>query len=370
MRSFDRLSRVDPGVTLDRVVSGRIAIPGSRYATPARRLQFTEDLVARLEGAPNVESAALTSFVPAGAGGFGLGRLFLAEGQPEPPAGTDVLALWNVVTPHYFSTLGIRVVAGRPFDTRDKADTTPVMIVSRYFAERMFPNESPIGKRVRSWRDENILREVVGVVDEVRYWGLAERERAPLVYVPYSQDTQFGMLIVARSRGSDASPLPAAVRRALSAVDPEMAIADLRPLAASAARSVANERYATLLLSVLAAVALSLSALGIYGVTSYVFTLRRREMGIRLALGASRRNLYGLVFRHGFVLTSAGLVVGFAGAAAFTRWLETLLFNTSPADSTAWLAMVVVVILSTAVACAAPARRAASASPTSALAAE
>ena len=370
MRSFDRLSRVDPGVTLDRVISGRIAIPGSRYATPARRLQFTEDLVARLEGAPNVESAALTSFVPAGVGGFGLGRLFLAEGRPEPPAGTDVMALWNVVTPHYFSTLGIRVLAGRPFDTRDKADTTPVMIVSRYFAERMFPNESPLGKRVRSWRDENILREVVGVVDEVRYWGLAERERAPLVYVPYSQDIQFGVLVVARSRGSDASPLPEAVRQALSAVDPEMAIADLRPLAASAARSVANERYATLLLSVLAAVALSLSALGIYAVTSFVFTLRRREMGIRLALGASRRNLYGLVFRQGFVLTSAGLVVGFAAAAAFARWLETLLFNTSPADWTAWLAMVVVVMLSTAAACAAPARRAASASPTSALGAE
>ena len=326
--------------------------------------------MARLEASPEVERAALTSFVPAGAGGFGLGRLFLAEGRPEPPAGTDLMALWNVATPHYFSTLGIRVVAGRPFDTRDKADTTPVMIVSRHFAERMFPNESPIGRRVRSWRDENILREIVGVVEEVRYWGLAERQRAPLVYVPYSQDIQFGMLVVARSRGSDASTLPAIVRRALSAVDPEMAIADLKPLAASAARSVANERYATLLLSVLAAVALTLSALGIYGVTSYVFMLRRREMGIRLALGASRRNLYGLVFRHGFVLTGAGLVVGLAGAAAFTRWLETLLFNTSPADPTAWLAMVAVVILSTALACAVPARRAASASPTSALGAE
>jgi putative ABC transport system permease protein len=366
IRSFDRITRVDPGVTIDRVVSGRIAIPEARYSTPARRVQFAEDLVARLESAPSVESAALTSFVPAGAGGFGLGRVFVAEGRPAVPA-EEVLALWNVVTPRYFSTLGIGILAGRPFDTRDRVDTAPVMIVSSYFAQQMFPGESPIGKRVRSARDENLLREIVGVADEVSYWGLAERRRAPLVYVPYSQDAQFGLLVVARSRGGDASSLPATVRQALSAVDAEMATADLRSLAASASRSVANERYATLLLSVLAAAALALSALGIYGVTSYVFTLRRREMGIRLALGATERNLYTLVFRHGFVLASAGLVLGAAGAMASTRWLDALLFNTSPADRAAWLAMIALVILATAAACAIPARRAASESPTSAL---
>ncbi len=229
IRSFDRITRVDPGVTIDRVVSGRIAIPGARYGTPARRVQFAEDLVARLESAPSVERAALTSFVPAGAGGFGLGRVFVAEGRPAGPA-DELLALWNVVTPHYFSTLGIGILAGRPFDTRDRVDTAPVMIVSSYFAQRMFPGESPIGKRVRSARDENLEREIVGVADEVRYWGLAERRRAPLVYIPYSQDAQFGLLVVARSRGGDASLLPAAVRRALSAVDANMAIANLTPL--------------------------------------------------------------------------------------------------------------------------------------------
>jgi predicted permease len=366
IRSFDRISRVDPGVTIDRVVSGRIVIPGSRYGTPAQRVQFAEAVVARLESAPDVESAALTSFVPAGAGGFGLGRVFLAEGRPTGPD-DEVLALWNVVTPHYFSTLGIGILSGRPFDTRDRVDTTPVMIVSSYFAQRMFPGESPIGKRVRSARDENVLREIVGVADEVRYWGLAERQRAPLVYVPYSQDAQFGLLVVARSRGDNASLLPATVRRALSSVDANMAIADLTPLAASASRSVANERYATLLLSVLAAVATALSALGVYGVTSYVFRLRRRELGVRLALGATRRDLYTLVFRHGFVLTTLGLVVGAAGAIAASRWLDTLLFNTSRADGTAWMAMIAVVVVSTAAACAAPARRAASESPTLAL---
>ena len=144
IRSFARLTHVDPGVTLNRVASGRIAIPAARYDTPARRLQFAETLVARLAASPDIERAALTSFVPAGGGGFGLGRMFAAEGRPIPPDGSgEQLALWNVVTPGYFSTLGIALREGRDFDTRDTADRRPVMIVSRLFAEKMFPGESP-----------------------------------------------------------------------------------------------------------------------------------------------------------------------------------------------------------------------------------
>ena len=309
IRSFDRLTRVNPGVTLDRVVSGRIAVPAARYPTPARRLQFADYLVARLEARADIESAALTSFVPAGAGGFGLGRSFLAEGRPDD---SELNALWNTVTPHYFRTMGIPIVEGRSFDTRDQANATPVMIVSKWFAERMFPGEPAIGKRVKSSRDEKVYREIVGIADEVTYWGLAERRRAPLVYVPSAQDDQFGGLIVARSRGDDAGSIVTSVRHALAQVDPAMAIAELRTLEVSANCSIATERYATLLLTILAAVALTLSALGIYGVMSYSFELRRKEMGIRLALGASRGNLYALVFRHGIVLTLVGLVIGVA----------------------------------------------------------
>jgi ABC-type antimicrobial peptide transport system permease subunit len=149
-----------------------------------------------------------------------------------------------------------------------------------------------------------------------------------------------------------------------------MALADVRTLAASARESIASQRYATLLLGVLAGVALTLSALGIYGVTSYVFMLRRREMGIRLALGASRRSLYGLVFRHGFTLTVLGLGIGIAVSAGVARVLRGLLFNTEATDATAWIAMSAVVVLSTAVACFVPARRAAGSDPTWALRAE
>lgn len=363
IRSFDRLSRVDPGVTVDRVVTGRISIPASRYPTPARRIQFVDDVTARLAESAAVESAALGSYVPAGAGGSQLGRVFLAEGRPAPPVGADVGAQWVVVTPQYFRTLGIRLIEGRAFESHDAADTTPVIIVSKGFAGRMFPSEAAIGKRIRSWRDENLLREIVGVVDNVKFTGLADRER-DLIYVPYTQDSGGSMLVVARSRSRDAAALGGTLRQAVNAVDREIAVAEVRTLAIAASQSIASQRYSTLLLAILAGVALTLSALGIYGVINHVFTLRRREMGIRLALGATRSDLHRLVFRQGFVLMLAGLAIGLAGAAATTQWMRTLLFDTAPTDPTAWVGMVLVVVLSTAAACVLPARRAAAADPT------
>ena len=169
----------------------------------------------------------------------------------------------------------------------------------------MFPGQPAIGRRIRSWRDENVLREIVGAVDDVKYSGLADRERA-LVYVPHNQ----------------------------------------------------------------AGVALGLSALGVYGVTSYAFTLRRREMGIRLALGATGAHLYALVMKHGLALDGAGLAFGLAGAFAATRFLRSLLFETSTTDAAAWTTMIAVVLVSTCVASVWPARRAAAADPTRALRAD
>lgn len=174
-------------------------------------------------------------------------------------------------------------------------------------------------------------------------------------------------LAIARSRGSRAEAILPSMRSALLPVDAQMAIADLRTLEASAARSIVTERYATLLLSVLAAAALTLSALGIYAVTSHVFLMRRHEMGIRLALGSSRSDLYRLVLGHAFRLTAIGLVLGAGIAALGTRWLESRLFSTSPADWAAWSTMAGVVLMSTLLTCAVPAWRTASTDPVSAL---
>ena len=369
LRSFGRLVHVDAGVSVDRVISGRLSIPSARYKDDASRSRFVQAVADRLEATPEIESAALTSFVPVGGGGFGLGRVFLAEGRPEPPAGPDVGAQWNVITPEYFRTLGIPLKEGRVFTDRDTATSPPVIIVSASFVRKMFPGQSAIGQRVRSWRDENLYREIVGVVDDVKYTGLAERE-IPLIYVPHTQNSWGAMLVVARARQGDPAALGPVLRRTIGELDPALAVAQIRTLRESADRSIASQRYAMFLLSVLAGAALALAALGIYGVTSYVFALRRRELGIRLALGATRANLYGLVLRHGLGLTAAGLAIGAAGSAAAARVMKDLLFNTAPTDLVSWTAMVATLGVAALVACLLPARRAALAEPTGALRAE
>jgi predicted permease len=369
IRSFARLSHVDSGVSLQDTLGGRLSIPTSRYRDSAARARFVQTLIERLDADPAVADAAATSFIPVGGGGFGLGRVFLSEGQADPPASTDVSAQWNVITSDYFKTLGIRVLEGRPFDTHDTAANTPVIVVSQSFARAAFPEGSALGKRIRSWRDENVLREIVGVVDDVKYDGLAEATKK-LIYVPHAQDSWGAMGVVVRARHGDPDALAPVLRRAVASIDPAMAVAGIKGLAETASDSIASERYATLLLAVLAGVALVLSALGVYGVTSYVFALRKREMGIRLALGASRANLYGLVVRHSLTLAVFGLAIGIALAALSAHFLATLLYETPTSDLAAWTGMVMVVLVAATGACLLPARRAAHADPTGALRAD
>ena len=366
VRSFTRLTGVAPGADVDRVLTGRVSLPSARYPDAGRRAQFYSAVTARLEAQPEIEAAAAASFVPAGIGGFGLGRVFLAEGRPEPPAGPDVAARWNVVTPNYFRATGIPVTAGRPFTDQDRAGTTPVAIVTESFARRMFPGQSSLGHRVRSWRDENVLREIVGIVADVKYEGLADTER-PLVYVPHAQDAWGSMLLLVRARGGDPARLEPTLRSVVTAQDPQLALARVTTMVAAARGSIAAQRYATVLVSLLAAVALVLAVLGIYGVMSYVLALRRREFGLRVALGATRGRVYGLVFRYAAGLTIAGLACGVAGGAAASRGLAALLYDTSPADALAWGGMAALVLGASALACVIPARRSARVDPIVAL---
>jgi predicted permease len=367
IRSFWRLQHVDPGVDVDHVLTARLTLPRSRYETPEASAAFFQNLGDRLAALPGVRAAGATSFVPIGGGGFGLGRVFLAEGWPEPPAGRDVSAQWNVITPKYFDAIGVPLLQGRTFTPDDRAASTPVVIVSKSFTERMFGGDNPLGKRIRSWRDENLLREIVGVVGDVRYTGLDEREVWKQVYVPHSQNSWGLMNIVLRSVGEAPGSLEATLRREVRSADADLAVSNVATLRSIARDSVANQRYTALLLSLLAGTALSLGAIGIYGVVSHAASTRRRELGLRAALGASPPQLTQLVLRQGLRLTAVGLTLGLAGALAVSRGLQELLYETEPRDLPAYATTLATIAIVATLASVGPARRAGRADPLTAL---
>src|SRR5262245_53630074 len=195
-RSLSRLQRVDTGVDIERLETATVTLSSARYESEEARWSFYESLIERLEATPGVRAAAASSAIPLGGGGFYLGRAFLAEGRPAPPAGPEVQAMWNVVTPGYFETTGTVIKKGRDFTARDEAGSTPVAIVNEAFVRAMFPGEEAIGRRAKSWRDENVLREIVGVVRDVRYFGAGDEIR-PLFYVPHRQNPWGAMVVTA-----------------------------------------------------------------------------------------------------------------------------------------------------------------------------
>lgn len=368
IRSFTKLVNRDPGVAVDRVLAARVSLPEARYPKDDDATRFFERLTRELAAQPGIASASATSYLPAGGGGFGLGRVFLKEGQPEPPATTDYEANWNVVTPDYFRTLGIPLARGRTFTDRDTASSPPVIVVNETFARRMFPAGDAIGHRIRSWRDENLLREIVGVVADVRYYGLGDADRG-LVYVPHRQNAWGVMVVAARTTGNPAD-FARAMREAVARIDPNLAVGRLGTLAEFARASVARERFSAALLGAFAALSILLASVGIYGVMAYVVARRSRELGLRAALGASPRALFAQVAGRGLVLTAIGGTIGLAGALAAGRLLSGLLFDTAAADPLTIGAVAVLLPAITLAACAVPARRAARVDPVATLRAE
>jgi putative ABC transport system permease protein len=365
IRSFGHLLRVDPGVDVERLLSGRVALPGARYPDEALRAQFYERLTESLAGSPGVEAAAATSYLPAGARGFGLGRVFLLEGQPEPPATSDHPALWNVVTPEYFRTVGMRLLRGRAFTRADAESSRPVMIINLTMAKRVFGNADPIGRRMRSWRDENLLREIVGVVSDVRYDGLADDDRS-LVFVPHAQNAWGSLTVVVRARGNPGA-LAETLRREVARLDPDVAVARIATLSSMAAASIAPQRFGALLLALFAAAAVILAGIGVYGVMSYAVAQRRQELGVRLALGASPRNLFALVVGRGLALAAIGGTVGVVAGLAASPLMQGLLSGVEPRDPATLVLVPALLAVVAVLACAVPARRAARIEPLEAL---
>ncbi len=372
LRSFAQLQRTDSGLQQpEQVLTARVALPNERYATGAGVVDFYRRALERVEALPGVRSAGAINFLPLAQWGMN-GNVEL-EGHPFP-SGRAPLSEFRAVAGDYFATMGVALVGGRLVDARDGAEAPRVIVVNRAFARRFGQSETEIlGGKVKLGNEEAFA--IVGVVADVRQAGL-DRAPEPEMYfsaaqAPGSEGPGGNMLqsstLVVRANATDPTALADSVRRAVREIDPALPLFRVETLRSVIAESVADRRLNGALLGTFAAIALGLAALGLYGVVSYAVTQRTRELGIRLALGAQRGDLFRLIVGGGMKLAAMGLAAGLVAAFALTRFLESLLYGVGASDP---LTFGIVVVVLGAVALLAnylPARRAARVNPMVAL---
>jgi len=353
------------GFNPQRVLTAGMSLPRAQYSTPEQWRGFYTGLVARLEGAPGVQSVAASLPLPLYGGG--LNFAFRVEGREEAP-GADVTANYTAATPGYFRALQVPLVRGRLITERDTEDAPKVCLVSQTFARQVFPGEDPLGRRLVFGFKESVSREIVGIVADVQRDGRGPASR-PEMYVPFAQEPWWAAYLVVRTAG-DPAHLSGVVRNAVHALDPGLPIESVQPMVEIVQESVAQPRFRATLLSLFGAAALVLAIVGIYGVLSYSVGRRTREVGIRVALGAERGDVLRLVVGEGLALTAAGLAAGAAGAAILTRFLASLLFGVGRFDPATYAGVAVALIAAGLLACWIPARRATRVDPVRALRAE
>jgi predicted permease len=311
LRSFSRLLAVDPGFRPEGVLTAEIALPVKKFADDERRIAFTRELLDRLQAIPGVQSA--DTVVPLPLSLYDYTRAFILQGRPEPPPGEETTAHVRLVTPGFFRTLGIRVLRGRVFTFQDDPASVPVILVNKTMADRTWPGENPVGKRLTFGgsgpRADWIWVEVVGVVADIRHQTL-DQDGGAEVYVPQLQNPVGGPLSILLKTSGDPARLTGAVREAVRSIDGDLPVERVRTLESLVAESLAGSRFQTVLLGLFSAVALFLAALGVYGVISDSVTQRTHEIGIRMALGARRAEVLALVLRQGMALVLAGVALG------------------------------------------------------------
>jgi putative ABC transport system permease protein len=363
MRSFVLLQSVDPGFTPTRVLTARIGLPTTAYPKREQAAVFYTQLHERLKALPGVQSVSFGSSVPMTGVDTDLG--FVIEGRPAPPPGQTQGAWFSIVGHDYFRTLNIRLRDGRAFDDRENANSTFTTVISESLARRYWPNESPVGKRISFGGQPPQWCEIVGVVSDVHHFGLSSDAR-PTLYLSNQQRPRNFMTLVMRTSG-DPQSYVAAVRKEVQALDKNLAISSVQTMEQVVADSIAVPRFVLLLFGSFATVALLLAGLGIYGVMAYSVTQRTHEIGIRVALGAQRRNVLALVVGQGMKLAVIGLGIGLVASFGLTRLMSKLLFGISPTDPFTFAAIALLLAAVAFVACWLPARRATRVDPMIAL---
>ena len=365
VRSLIRVQRVPLGFEPESVLSLTVLLPDKGYEEEGARLRFYQSSLDEIRRLPGVESAGGTLCAPLA--GRCWGSVYMVSDRPVPPPTDIPSSAFNTVDPGYFATLRIPLLAGRFFTEADRTDAPKVVIVNESFAKRWWPNENPLGKRVKQGfpQDDRPFREIVGVVGDVAQEGLDLPVQTE-VYLPLAQNPDTLITFVART-ASDPMSLARTATEAIHRVDPNQSVSWVQPLTLSLAESVARRRFTTLLLGLFGALALALASVGIYGVVSYGVAQRTREIGIRTALGAGPRDVLRLVMAQALRLAAVGILVGVAGALLLTRFLQSLLFQTPPFDPSTFAGVAALLTAVVIAACAYPARRALRVSPTVAL---
>jgi putative ABC transport system permease protein len=364
VRSFVRVLGADAGFRAEGVLTASLPLPQARFPEEAQRAAFVRQVVERVKAVPGVQaaSAALPLL-----GGWQ--SSFALEGRPEAAPGQSPSADVTRVTPDYFRAMGLRVLAGRVFTERDTAAAPPVAVVDETFVRAHYPGESPLGKRMRfggrSPAPDVKWLEIVGVVGHVKNYGVDQASRVE-VYLPYDQSPVTGVTLIVRAE-KDPAALSSALRESVKAVDPDVPVYAMRTLSELVSDRTAQRRLAVILITVFAAVALLLAAVGIYGVMSYAVAQRTQEIGIRMALGAERHDILRMVLRHGSLMAVTGIAVGVVAALVLARLITSLLFQVSATDPPTFSVVPLVLIGIALLACYIPARRATRVDPLVAL---
>ena len=327
VRSLVSLQYVSPGFVTQRAVAMQLLLPGSQYENGRSMIAFYHRLSNELRTIPGASATAISTTLPMSGSDIGLG--FVIEGRPQDPK-THTSAAFFAVSPDYFATLGIPLVKGRAFSNRDQEGSPLVLIVNQTMAAKYWPGEDPVGKRVTIGYNSTGPREIIGVVGDVKQGELAE-SGAPQLYAPFVQTPWPFLTAVVRTSAAPESAV-GSLRSTLARVDPMLATGEIKTLDQYIARSIATPRFTTVLVSAFATMALALAGFGLFSVMTYSVAQRRREIGIRMALGARTADVRSLVLTQALRMGIVGLGIGIGGALIATRVIESLLFGVTPHD--------------------------------------
>jgi putative ABC transport system permease protein len=363
-QTFWRLTSVDRGFASEHILTASMRLPQPSYPDAQRANGFYDQMLEQVRALPPVNSAGLTRFLPLSDGPWTFSMQ--VEGVPLPPEGERKTYAYQPVSNDYFRTAGIRLERGRDFIAADNVDAMPVVIINEAMKQQFWPDSDPIGARIRFDRDsvDPSWRQIVGIVADVRHDGPRQDAR-PTVYGPQHQAAAYlldRMRLVVRT-SSEPLLIAPDIRRIVHGLDPNLVVFDFRSMDSLVASSVAQPRFAMLLVLGFAGIAAVLALIGIYGVISYTVSQRMPELGLRVALGAQTARIGRMVLSQGMTLAVLGIGIGVLGALSFTRLMQSLLFGISATDPLTYLVLVCGLTVATAAACYIPARRAASADP-------